>query len=61
MPSRFTKLRARLRSIPLDRVVLFGGIALIGGGVALHDIGYGLTITGIVLLLSLKPLFGWVK
>lgn len=64
MKSLFSKLRAILGwvlAIAPERALFFGGIGLVGFGVGLHDRGAGFGIVGILMLLSLKPFWGWLK
>jgi len=57
----FTAARTFIGKIRPERVMFFGGISLIAVGASLRSIPAGLITAGILMLLSLKPLMGWVK
>jgi hypothetical protein len=61
MKSRFSKVLAKVREINPERAVFFGGIALASIGVAVHDVGAGISTAGVLMLLSLSPLSKWIK
>ena len=44
-----------------ETLMFFGGILLIGVGIGLHDYGLGMAAAGLLALLSLKPLAGWLR
>ncbi len=69
MPSRFAaRVAVLLMTEPTPEtsraqgwVKLFLGVSLASIGVGLHDTGAGLAVAGVIILLSLEPLLGWLK
>lgn len=47
--------------IDLSDILYFGGIVLVGVGAYQHDVGAGLIVTGVLMLLTVKPLLHWLK